>query len=161
MKLLIKTKGKIDRSYDRKHITYEWMLKKDYRKIMISFEYAPKYIDNDEKTKEIIYDVIDKHVIGEQKDIEKKQWEKYKDLKNLLTISIDDKNGFRGCAHRQNQKQKHIISEAEASPGFIKGIFEKGIFKFIISVHALVTDECNYEIKVYDMEEENDEMDAI
>ena len=69
--------------------------------------------------------------------------------------ALDDKNGFRGCAHRPNQVQSHMISEEMASPGFIKGTIPKGIFRVIISVHDLVTEECTYKIKIVERGDDN------
>lgn len=146
----------IDESYNRSHIIHKFTLSKDCNSIKIIFEYSPKFVENDMKAKELVQSIIDKQVIGINKEKEKNNWKLYKDLKNLLTISIYDSMGFRGCAHRQNQYQEHIIREKEASPGMIEGMVPKGEFIIKVSAHALVTDKCNYIIKVYDMEEEDE-----
>ncbi|MCY6371068.1 hypothetical protein [Clostridium ganghwense] len=154
MNILFQQEGRIGKEYDRRHIVYEGIFEEDYKGIEINFEYSPKLVESDEKAEIIIKDLIDKQIIGEEK--EKVIWDKYKNLKNLVTISFDDKNGFRGCAHRHDKEQSHIISQEYASPGFIKGLVPKGAFKVILSVHALVTDECFYKVKIIKRGEECD-----
>ncbi|MBU3135507.1 hypothetical protein KPL39_04415 [Clostridium gasigenes] len=156
MKMLYSYENNIDSSYNNSHITYKMILDKDYDSIKITFEYSPKVIESDEKAKDIICSIIDRHVIGDDKEREKNNWEAYKGLKNLLTITLYDSKGFRGCAHRQEQYQEHIITENMASPGIIEGIIPKGEFIIKISIHALVTKECKYNLKVYDVEDENE-----
>ncbi|MDV4152045.1 hypothetical protein R0131_14545 [Clostridium sp. AL.422] len=146
----------IDESYNRSHIIHKFKLSKECNSIKIIFEYNPKFIKNDIKAKEIIQSTIDKQVVGIEKEKEINNWQAYKKLKNLLTLSIYDAIGFRGAAHRQDQHQEHIIRKNDASPGMIEGIIPKGEFTIKVSAHAMVTDECNYNIKVYDMEEENE-----
>ncbi|VYU34220.1 hypothetical protein [Clostridium tertium] len=136
------------------HTYHNLNLAKEYNKLQVIFEYGPKYIEDHKREKEIIVDTINKYTEGEDRIRELKSWEKYKGIKNNITISIDDSNGFRGMAHRRDQVQKHILSKDEASPGFIKGVIPKGEFIMTVSVHALVTEECKYKITVVDLEDD-------
>ena len=78
-----------------------------------------------------------------------KPWYEYLPVKNLLTVSLDSPDGYIGCAHRQDSRQTHIISETESSRGFIKTRLPSGLYRITINVHALVTDECTFNIKVF------------
>lgn len=139
-----------------KHIIHECILNKEYKKLNVIFEYSPKYLEDEEKQREIIFSTIDKYSIGKENEEAKNNWKQYKGIKNNITVSVDDENGFRGMAHRRDQNQNHIISENESSPGFTIGKIPAGLFKVTVSIHALVTEQCNYKVAVYDMEGKND-----
>ena len=42
----------------------------------------------------------------------------YLPIKNLVTVSLDSSREYLGAAHRQSNKQEHIISPAFSSAGF-------------------------------------------
>lgn len=69
-------------------------------------------------------------------------WERFSPLSNLVTLSLDDPEKYRGNAHRKDGDQVHVLSEAEASPGFLPGAILPGVWRASIHIHALVTREC-------------------
>ncbi|MCY6354443.1 hypothetical protein [Clostridium sp. ZS2-4] len=156
MKILLEESNTIDSTFEKEHITYECTLAKEYKKLKVIFEYSPKCLEDEKQVKILVEEALEKYVEGEELEKEKQNWANRKSLSNLLTVSLDDKNGFRGCVHRKDNKQELIISEEEATEGLIQGVIPPGIFKITISVHALVTRECSYKLYLYDMEENYD-----
>ena len=160
MDTLILAKGQLTPSCSKTHITYCFNLKKEYRKLNISFSYSPKSLEDREKSKELILKGISAF-LEDEKDSATSQWESFMPINNLLTISIDDSNGiFRGCGHRQSPNQNIYISEDKATPGFIPGKIFLGQWKITISAHAVITDTCNYTLHIRG-EEKDDKLDSI
>lgn len=85
----------------------------------IEFSYSPKNLDDEEKAHKYIDDGFEKYA-PEPYRKGYKPWYEYLPVKNLLTVSLDSPDGYIGCAHRQDSRQTHIISETESSRGFNK-----------------------------------------
>ncbi|GMQ59009.1 hypothetical protein AN1V17_34060 [Vallitalea sediminicola] len=134
------------------NITHNVKIDNDFDSLTIEFCYSPKKLLDMEKAKIYVEEGLDIFVPQEYRDDYKNdygRWEDYTPLLNLVTLSLDDESDeYRGCAHRHSNNQIHIISNEFASPGFIKGEIIKGIWKFVINVHAVVTEQCEYQIKV-------------
>ena len=70
-------------------------------------------------------------------------------IPNLITISLDDANGvYRGAGHRQAADQTLFIAEAEASPGLVAGALPPGTWTLVVSLHTLVSPECELSIQI-------------
>jgi len=146
MNTILLAEGKLTPSCSKCHITYAFELNNDSSRLDIYFSYEPKVLDNIQKSKELICQGIVKFCEGKHEELE--QWEKYLPIKNLLTISIDDRDTFRGCAHNQLEHQHLFITKNNASNGLIPGNIAVGQWKVTISVHAAVTEICNYKLHI-------------
>lgn len=140
--IIFETKGKITPDSNKTNLVRRFDVPDNLKTLKISFSYSPKALENREKA------------IAEIKSC----FEKYNEtmplkpadclpVKNLVTISADDENGYRGAAHRQDSEQEHIISEDYASPGFIKGKITQGEWDIILNVHSISCD-VDYILKV-------------
>ena len=69
-------------------------------------------------------------------------------LVNLVTLSVDAPDGYRGCAHRHDPVQTHVLRAEDSSPGFDDGAILAGSWRVVINVHAVVTSPCTYHLKV-------------
>ena len=114
--------------------------------LKITFSYDPKILEDDERADMLIENNIKKDA-GEFAH-EYTDWDEFKPLKNLITVSVDDTKGYRGCAHRQDKDQVHIIREDFASRGFHKGIPQAGQWKVVLNLHGIVTETVNCKLKV-------------
>ena len=140
-------------------ISYSFNIDKDCSCLYIDFTYRPKFLKSLEKSKELIINCLNKF---EDENAEQKvqDWKKYRPICNLLTVTIDDSMGFRGCAHRHTPNQRLFICSDSASPGFIPGDIAKGIWKATISVHGVITEKCHYSLCIWEGCKKNDEMDS-
>lgn len=116
--------------------------------LVFKFSYSPKKLDDMAAAKEQIENSFKKYS-GDEHRYGYPEWETYCPLLNLLTLSIDSPSEYRGCAHRQPNEQVHTLSKSYASPGFTKGAIEAGEWRAVVSVHALVSDECSYTLEVF------------
>jgi hypothetical protein len=68
---------------------------------------------------------------------------------NLLTISLDDAHGvYRGAGHRHADDQRLALGPNAASPGLVVGPLPSGEWTLTLSVHTLVSDQCEVSIQI-------------
>ena len=125
----------------QKNIPVPFFLSEDAQTLYLRFSYAPKTPSDTAAQLQMIEENIERDAPGEWGEGYDPQ--AFLPLKNLLTLSLDAPNGFRGAAHRQDPQQEHEIGEMFASPGFYPGKIIKGAWRLTVSVHALVTDACD------------------
>ncbi len=132
---------------EKTNVPLEFDLEHDAEYLKISYSYSPKRLEDEETARRKVLECLlrDAPIDDEEYSVDT---EKYLPLLNLVTLSLDDENSYRGAAHRQANVQEHILSKDIASPGFIKGEIKKGMWQIVLNVHALVTEKCVCEIKV-------------
>ena len=116
------------------------------KKLYITYSYSPKILEDKEKS----YELIKENILRDApEDINRyPDYEEFLPLKNLVTVSLDSPEGFRGAAHRHDDVQFHEISEDFASPGFLKGKITEGQWILSLNIHAVITDVCTCRIKI-------------
>ena len=68
---------------------------------------------------------------------------------NLLTVSLDDASGtYRGAGHRHAPRQSLVLSRDAASPGLVPGPLPAGEWALTLSVHTLVSPQCEVSIQI-------------
>jgi hypothetical protein len=129
------------------NICIPFRLKKDCRAIEVFCAYAPKECPDRELAKRLIDEGINRWVPAEyRKDCGPR--ERFLPVVNLVTLSLDYKGRYLGCAHRHTPEQRHIISQDYSSPGFLKQKAAEGNWRVVINVHAVVSDELRYRLKI-------------
>lgn len=148
--VLLEAEGKLTPISSKTQLTYQFQLNHECEFLDIDFKYAPKQYQDKAASHELIMEAIEKYAEPEWAEPYKKNWEGFYPLQNLLTLSVDGPEGFRGSAHRHPPEQQHrICSDAsQTSPGFISGKLAAGVWKITISVHCVVTPECRYVLEV-------------
>ncbi len=116
------------------------------KKLFITYSYSPKILENKEKS----YELIRENILRDApEDMDRyTDYEEFMPLKNLVTLSLDSPEGFRGAAHRHDETQFHEIGESFASPGFLKSKIIAGEWRLSLNIHAVVTDICTCRIKI-------------
>lgn len=148
MRELLTVAGKLTPLSSKTHITYQLYIPEGMNALHIEFEYGPKTLDDRDASKQMIEEAISKYVNPALQSVYLEHWKKFHPLQNLLTLSVDDPDGFRGSAHRHPNHQQHILSLHESSPGFFSGPIQNGVWKVTISVHCIVTQECEYQLRI-------------
>ncbi|MDD6012404.1 MAG: hypothetical protein PUC33_06105 [Oscillospiraceae bacterium] len=146
MKTLLKTQVLLGKKDEKTNMIFPFSLEKPAEKLTVDFSYSPKILQDPKAAKEKIEDCLRRDA-GDYA-AEYPSWETYLELKNLVTVSLDDPEGYRGCAHRHSPRQHHEIGESSASPGFLPGKIEAGPWRLVLHVHAVVTQECFCEIEI-------------
>lgn len=131
---------------EKTNISFPFQVSEGVSALKFTFSYSPKRLEDKDRAKMLIEGCI-KNDAGEYEK-EYPSWESFLPLKNLITLSIDDPESYRGCAHRQKECMQHIISEDFASPGFNKGKILHGTWKAVLNVHGVVTEKIDCILKV-------------
>lgn len=152
MRDILIVEGNLTPLSSKTHITYQFYIPGAIDCLNIDFKYSPKTLDDRDLSRELIEEAICKYVPPAHRPVYIEQWERFFPLQNLLTLSIDDPEGFRGSAHRHPNTQQHVLSLLESSPGFFAGPIQEGIWRVTISVHCVVTPECRYHLHIWEGE---------
>ena len=122
----------------------------DMEALEIHCHYSPKYEEDPVIVQRVIEESRKKYMLAEE--------EKPKDrvLKNLVTLSLDQGQDYIGAAHQQAPDQVIIISPAFSSPGFVRTAVNKGDWRAVLNVHALVSPKVTYTLTVYGREYSHD-----
>lgn len=144
--LLLSEEFKVYYKDEKTNISFPFKVPEGTESLRIAFSYGPKELGECDRAKMLIENNIKKDA-GDYAD-EYPDWKTYLPLKNLITVSLDDTDGYRGCAHRQDKDQIHIIRKNFASRGFHKGRIQKGQWKAVLNLHGIVTEEVNCILKV-------------
>ena len=144
--ILIEKEFQVFYKDEKTNISFPFDINEDVEGLKITFSYDPKILEDDERANMLIENNIKKDA-GEFAH-EYSDWDEFKPLKNLVTVSVDDPDTYRGCAHRQDKDQVHIIREDFSSRGFHKGKIQKGQWKVVLNLHGIVTESINCKLKV-------------
>lgn len=145
MKTLLDTRVHLTPESEKMNISLAFCVPGNAEKLCITYSYAPKELSG--TAGEALAEACLLRDTGEFRE-EYPAAASFLPLKNLITLSLDDPNGYRGAAHRQAPQQVHILTESEASPGFYAGAISAGEWKLTLNVHALVTEFCDCEIQI-------------
>lgn len=140
--ILFQTKGTATVHNDKTNLIHRFDVPGGIEEIKISYSYSPKTVEDREKAIEYVkacFEKYDENIITRPGD--------YLPVNNLITLSLDDPNGYRGAAHRQDNEQVHIINSDFASPGFYKGEIEEGEWSVVLNAHYIGCD-VSYQITI-------------
>lgn len=126
----------------RTHIRFPFVLDRDAEGLEILFSYDPKVLTDDVRERALIEAGLRAYAGSLETGRPRER------LNNLLTLSLDGPTGFRGCAHRHSPAQSITLGRAAATPGFIPGAVEAGAWTATISVHAVVTEQCSFRLRM-------------
>jgi len=138
--ILLDAKGKITLHNNKTNLIHRFDVPNGLKALKISFEYSPKTLENREKAIEEVKACLEKYdEVCEGRPAD------YLPIKNLVTLSLDANGRYIGAAHRQSNKQEHIISADNSSVGFIKTEIEQGEWDIMLNVHSV---SCDIDYKI-------------
>lgn len=145
MKTVLETTVRVTPAQEKTNLVLPFALAEEARQLKIIYSYAPKLLDG-----EVAAEAAENCLLRDAGEY-RAQYpaaETFLPLKNLITLSLDDPNGYRGAAHRQADSQVHIVTETTASHGFSAGKLPAGDWRLVLNVHALVTPFCDCRVKI-------------
>jgi len=144
---LVDVCGVFKREHTQTHSRHSFYVAHSLSNLHISFQYTPKILADEELSRSIIKENLPSYL--SVKATAEEDWRKFLPLTNLLTLSLDDPLQFRGAAHRPPAQQEIELEAKTASPGFLPGDLPVGVWQVTVSAHAVVTEECSYQLLVY------------
>lgn len=132
---------------NKTHICYEFEVPDRVSVLYVYFEYTPKFLEGKEACNDKIKESLEQypHEMREQMMTKRNRFDK---LPNMLSVSIDDPEGFRGNVHRHFIEDVLIIDADKSGPGILKRSIEPGDWKITISIHGIVSETVKYTLQV-------------
>jgi hypothetical protein len=130
------------------HIPFTFALDHEREQLEILFSYTPRVLEDEAKARRLIEEGMRMYADSLGPDGAPERWRIHMPLTNLLTLSLDGPSGFRGCAHRSGNGKPVSLARKSATPGFIPGTIEAGTWTATISVHLVVTEQCDFSLRV-------------
>ncbi|WP_028563583.1 hypothetical protein [Paenibacillus pinihumi] len=152
--MFIDIKSAVNPNHSQSHIRYSFPLDRPVKALYLYFEYEPKLLDDNAQGRKLLEQSLERYVLPEQKELALSGIDRYLPLSNLITISVDDPNEYRGACHRHDSIQQLFLSESAASPGLLPGEIITGTWTITLSLHSIVTGSCTYHLKAWAEEEE-------
>lgn len=140
----------------RTHIRIPFVLTQATEELRIRFEYAPKTLDDREHSIRLLEKSFEEYLLPTQRQQAITHVDQYLPLKNLITLSIDDEQGYRGACHRHDEIQNLSLSASKASPGLMAGPLRAGSWSVTLSLHCIVTESCSYRLQIWTAEAEEE-----
>ncbi|WP_240422200.1 hypothetical protein [Paenibacillus periandrae] len=151
---LVDVGGRLTSAASKSQIIYAFLVPEGLEALEIRFNYSPKLLEDRERARELVALAAPRYMEEPQLSKYLECWERVLPLQNLLTLSLDDQYRFRGAAHRHTPVQEHRLGANDAEPGFLQGPIVAGMWRITVSVHAIVTEVCSYELQVNGVEKE-------
>ena len=152
MSRILQISGVLYPENSQTNLRFPFSLCKGVRAIRICFSYAPKMLSDAALTDALIDEGFERYILPEDREVLRSLREEVKPLVTLVTLSVDSPTHYVGAAHRHDPVQEHVIGPDESSYGFDPCEMEAGCWSLCLSVHAVVTPECRFELSVEEVE---------
>ena len=140
---IFEKRGTITPAQDKTNISFAFDVPKGVSALNIDFSYSPKTLENEEEAFRLVSDALNKYFGADNG----KDPHAFLPVKNLITVSLDDPNGYRGAAHRQPNEQHLVIAAEGSSPGFLNREVPAGSWRVMLNVHCCACD-VDYILKI-------------
>lgn len=144
MDLILENKLNLSPKDTAKNFELEFETLDNYKSLKITHNYSPRVLEDEEVKQTIVREAFSKYDIPEENFGKMMN----SNITNLVTLSLVSENGYIGVAHRGTNEQVHIISNEGSSFGFINTKITKGIWKAIVNVHFIGTENCINYVKI-------------
>lgn len=138
--LLYRVEGRLFPEASRSHVEFRLFLPREFPVLEIRLAYAPKLLEDPARIAGLAAEARTRFAIPDDQATPAA-------FQNLLTLSFDDARGFRGAAHRHPPDQTLVLGPSP-SPGLHPGAVPRGAFRITLSVHAVLTEVCTYQLSV-------------
>lgn len=144
---VLKKDLRLNASQEGRDVPIPFRLAEKAQRLIVSFSYAPVELSDERRAREKVGDCLLR--AGFPPELRSDAvCESYLPLVNLVTLSLDAPDGYRGCAHRHDARQRLVFSKDEAAPGFEKGELMPGDWRLVLHPYAIVTDSCVCSVKI-------------
>ena len=145
---LLDIKDSLFPEQSRSTVYHSFTLDAHCSELIIRFSYTPKALADEAATDAMIDEGFARYILPEDQEALLPLRQEVKPLVNLVTLSLDGPDGYRGAAHRHDPEQEHVVRSADSSYGFTDGPMLEGMWRVGVSVHAVVTRPCVYRLTI-------------
>lgn len=143
---IFSAKGKITPQQDKTNVVLCFTVPHGVTKLIVNYNYTPKYIDNEHTAALAITNGLKKY------NVEVINASAFLPVPNLVTLSFDENGEYRGACHRQPNRQTVVIAEVDSTPGIHNRPVSPGQWDVVLNVHYAGCD-IDYSIDIEGVEE--------
>ncbi len=126
---ILSAKGKINEKNSKTNISHKFFVSESAKKLIVYFSYYPKNVEDAAHSLRLIDDGLKKY------NTESEHPSEFLPVRNLLTLSFDENEKFRGACHRHPNEQTIVVSSENSTPGIINKPLESGEWNAVLNVH--------------------------
>jgi len=146
-------KGTLERGQHFIHIGYDFFIDDPPEKLSIRFSYDPFWGDQNDPDQRAAISAAARTQLQMDDPAEIQAIvDQAMPLKNAISITIADPQGFRGEDHKMIPDRRFVLAAVKSSPCFSNRANTAGKYKIILHVYNVVTDSCQYKLSVSDVE---------
>ena len=157
MKLLNDQAFSLTKADVLRNIDIPFLVEEEFAALVIQMNYAPHRIEDPELCAEEIRTCIRRYFPEEEVPAGNIDPDDFDPLFNFVTRSLDCGERYVGCAHRHAPSLTVKISEGDASPGFDPVPVEKGLWRVMLHVHAVISSQVQCRLRIWGTEEADGE----
>ena len=143
--VLFEIQSTITRRSTQSHIKHTFFVPEQTHTVYIDFSFDPPHMIDLVENERIIQEAHDFYGVTHSRS------KKVEPVRNLLTLSVDDPEGFRGSRHYHSPVQQMAIRPSGSTPGVLNKANRAGLWSVTVSIHALVTEACQFTVRVYSL----------
>lgn len=128
------------------HKTFPFEVPEGLKEIRVKMAYAPKDFDDEEKSLEIIRDILRKDAW--YSTFTEEEVRGFLPLRNHISVSLDSPDGWLGTAHRHAPRQEYFVNADDCACGFRPAEIKAGEWKITLSLNCVVTGTVNVRVTV-------------
>ena len=151
MELLLQKRFAFTEADVRKNVLVPFRVERDYERLAIRLRYGPKSIRDPEIILPKIEACVNTYFPGDFR-LTEEDMKEFDQLLNFVTLSLDKDGEYVGCAHRHPPEQTILISAQGSTWGFAPTPAEKGDWRIVLHVQAVVVGTIDYQLEVYGLE---------
>lgn len=121
--------GRITPAQDKTNIRLNFTVPKGAKRLIVKYHYSPKDVEDENLACQLIYNGMKKY------NMDIANVTSFLPVHNLVTLSFDECNEYRGACHRQPNDQTVIISDKDSTPGIFNRPIKAGQWDIVLNVH--------------------------
>ena len=140
--LIFKTTSELKKEQSKTNISHTFTVPGNVTALEVDYSYTPKTVQDGEDS---VKEALARYGEGNESPSD------FMPVSNLLTLSFDDPEGYRGACHRQANTQKVIIGE-NSTPGIFNRKIKSGKWRVTLNAHYIGC-SVNYELIIKGVEQ--------
>ena len=125
---ILKKSGMITEKDHQTNLVIPFSVSPKATELTVRYSYHPKTVEDRKKALELLSDCAEKYEVNAD------DLSALLPVNNLVTLSFDDPDGYRGACHRQANEQIIMIGE-HSTPGILNRKIISGQWDVVLNIH--------------------------
>lgn len=138
---IFSAEGKVTPAQDKTNIPLAFTVPEGVTKLIVEYQYTPKFVEDQHQAALAITNGLKKY------NVDVINASSFLPVPNLVTLSFDENDKYRGACHRQPNEQVVTIANRDSTPGIHNRPVQPGSWQIVLNVHYAGCD-INYSINI-------------